>query len=47
MMTTKAYREITDGHSPLADNLRTVQTLLQNLLQQKAITKDIYDKTLS
>jgi len=44
MNTTKAYKEITDGHCPLLDNLRAVQTLLDNLLQQKAITKDLYDK---
>ena len=44
MATTKAYEEIADGHSPLADNLHTVQTLLQNLLQQKAITKELHDK---
>jgi hypothetical protein len=45
MTTTKAYKEIEDGrHSPLADNLRSVQTLLQNLLQQRAITKELYDK---
>jgi hypothetical protein len=44
MTTTKAYQEITDGHSPLADNLRSVQTLLDNLLQQGAIDQDLYDK---
>jgi hypothetical protein len=44
MTTTKAYQEIADGHSPLADNLRTVETLIQNLLQQHAITKELYDK---
>ncbi|CAF1520112.1 unnamed protein product, partial [Didymodactylos carnosus] len=36
MATTNAYQEITDGHCPLAENLRTVQSLLQNLLEQKA-----------
>ncbi len=44
MTTTKAYKEISDGHSPLADNLRSVQTLLQNLLQQHAITKELCDR---
>jgi ribosomal protein L19E len=44
MINTNAYREITNGQSPLADNLRSVQTLLDNLLKQKAITKDLYDK---
>jgi hypothetical protein len=44
MTTTKAYKEIPGGHSPLADNLRSVQTLLENLLQQGAIDKDLYDK---
>jgi hypothetical protein len=42
--TTKAYKEISDDHSPLADNLRSVQTLLQNLVQQHVITKELYDK---
>jgi hypothetical protein len=44
MTTTKAYQEIPGGHSPLADNLRSVQTLLDNLLQQGAIDQDLYDK---
>ncbi|CAF1349824.1 unnamed protein product [Adineta steineri] len=44
MSTTKACKEIVNGHCPLADNLRSVQTLLQHLLQQKAITKELYDK---
>jgi hypothetical protein len=44
MTTTKAYKEIADGHCPLADNLNAVQTLLQHLLQQKEITKELYDK---
>jgi hypothetical protein len=44
MTTTKAYKEIADSHSPLADNLSSVQTLLQNLLQQGAINQDLYDK---
>jgi len=39
MTTTKAYKEIADGHSPLADNLSSVQTLLQNFLQQGALIK--------
>ena len=44
MRTTKAYREITNNQSPLADNLQTVQNLLPDLLQQKAITKELHDK---
>ena len=44
MATTKAYREITNNQSPLADNLQTVQNLLTDLLQQKAITKELHDK---
>jgi hypothetical protein len=44
MHSTKAYQEITDGHSPLADSLCAVQTLLQNLLQQKTISKELYNK---
>jgi hypothetical protein len=44
MATTKAYKEISENHSPLADNLHAVQTLLQNLLQQGAIDKDLHDK---
>jgi len=44
MTTTKAYKEISDGHCPLAENLRTVQTLLETLLRQEEITKELYDK---
>jgi hypothetical protein len=45
MNTTKAYKEIaTDGHCPLTETLHSVQTLLQNLLQHNAITKELYDK---
>ena len=47
MSTTKAYQEISDGHSPLVDNLRSVQTLLHYLLQQHAITKELYDRLFS
>ena len=39
MDKTGAYQEITDGHCPLANNLRAVQTLLDYLVKQKAITK--------
>jgi hypothetical protein len=46
MATTKAYQEITDGHCPLADNLRATQTLLNYLLNQEAITKEQHDKLL-
>ena len=44
MSTTKAYEEIPGGHSPLVDNLRSVQTLLHYLLQHHAITKELYDR---
>jgi hypothetical protein len=44
MATTKAYTEITDGHCPIADNLRSVQNLLQERLQKGRITKDLYDR---
>ncbi|CAF4429349.1 unnamed protein product, partial [Adineta steineri] len=44
MNTTKAYKAITDGHCPLLENLNAVQSLLGNLLQRKAITKELYDK---
>ncbi|CAF4118064.1 unnamed protein product, partial [Adineta steineri] len=44
MHTTKAYKVITDGHCPLPENLNAVQTLLGNLLQRKAITKELYGK---
>ncbi|CAF4117108.1 unnamed protein product [Adineta steineri] len=44
MHTTKAYKAITDGHCPLPENLNAVQSLLGNLLQRKAITKELYDK---
>jgi hypothetical protein len=46
MATTKAYKQITDGHCPLNDNLHAVQTLLDYLLQKDPprITKDLYDK---
>jgi hypothetical protein len=46
MATTEAYQEIKDGHSPLADNLHAVQTLLTYLVNQKAITKKQQGKLL-
>lgn len=46
MATTKAYQEITDGHCPLADNLRATQTLLNYLFSQRAITKEQHNKLL-
>ena len=46
MATTEAYQEIKNGHSPLADNLHAVQTLLTYLVGQKAITKDQQAKLL-
>jgi hypothetical protein len=46
MDKTGAYQEITDGHCPLANNLRAVQTLLDYLVKQKAITKSQSDKLL-
>ena len=46
MDKTEAYQEITSGRSPLADNLRAVQTVLDYLVTQKAITKKQRDKLL-
>ena len=46
MDTTEAYQEIIDGHSPLADTLRAVQSLLSYLVSKKAITKAQQDKLL-
>ncbi|CAF3388326.1 unnamed protein product, partial [Rotaria sp. Silwood2] len=39
MLKTEAYEEITNGHCPLADNLHSVQTLLNYLLTKHALTK--------
>lgn len=44
MKTTKAYTQIKDNRSPLADSLHVVQTLLQDLLQRNAITKELYNR---
>jgi hypothetical protein len=38
MDRTEAYQEITNDHSPLADSLHAVQTQLDYLVKQKAIT---------
>ena len=46
MATTEAYVEIPGHRSPLADNLRAVQVLLDYLVSQKAITKVQHDKLL-
>jgi len=46
MDQTAAYQEITDGRSPLADNLRAVQNLLAHLVTQKCITKKQSDELL-
>ena len=39
MEKTQAYEEIIDQHCPLADNLRSVQTLLDFLMYRHALTK--------
>jgi hypothetical protein len=46
MDKTEAYKEITIGHCPLADNLRAVQNVLDYLVKQKVITKAQRDKLL-
>ena len=38
MSKTEAYQEITSGRSPLSDILRSVQTLLENLVRSKFLT---------
>ena len=42
MIKTNAYQEITSGICPLADDLHSVLTLLNDLLKQKQITKEQY-----
>ena len=39
MLKTQAYEEITNGHCPLADNLRAVQALLDYLLTKNVLNK--------
>ena len=39
MEKTQAYEEIIDQHCPLSDNLRSVQTLLDFLMDRRALTK--------
>lgn len=46
MMKTEAYEEITNGRSPLADNYRTVQTLLDYLVSKNALTRKQANKLL-
>ena len=46
MLKTQVYEEITNGHCPLADNLRAVQNVLDYLVKQKVITKAQRDKLL-
>ncbi|CAF5182584.1 unnamed protein product, partial [Rotaria sp. Silwood1] len=42
MTKTNAYQEITSGIYPLADDLQSVLTLLDDLLKHKKIMKDQY-----
>jgi hypothetical protein len=39
MLKTEAYQEITNGRCPLADNLLSVQTLLEFLVTKNALTR--------
>ena len=44
MLKTEAYEEITNGLCPLADNSKSVQTLLDYLLTKHALTKKQRDQ---
>ncbi|CAF5103972.1 unnamed protein product, partial [Rotaria sp. Silwood1] len=44
MTKTNAYQEIISGIYPLADDLQSVLTLLDDLLKRKKITEDQYNQ---
>ena len=44
MLKTEAYEEITNGRCPLANNSKSVQTLLDYLLMKHALTKKQHDQ---
>jgi hypothetical protein len=44
MLKTQAYEEITSGRCPVADDLRTVQTLLDYLMNKNVLTKKYHKR---